>query len=118
MRTARILKKSWTTPAPNALLNSIRLEICPNDTKVFVIVVPMLAPIIIGIAVSIVNAPPATSPTTSDVVVEELCIILVATIPIINPENGFVVILISVSANPCPNELNECPKSFIESKNK
>ena len=70
--TASILKKSCTIPALNAFLNSTRLVICPNDTKVFVIVVPIFAPIIMGMAELSVSAPPATKPTTNEVVVEEL----------------------------------------------
>jgi hypothetical protein len=55
-------------------------------------VVPMFAPITIGTALSKFKAPPATSPTTMDVVVEELWIRLVATIPMSNPAKGLEVI--------------------------
>ena len=58
----------------------------------FVMVVPMFAPITIGTALSKFKAPPATSPTTMDVVVEELWIRLVATIPMSNPAKGLEVI--------------------------
>jgi hypothetical protein len=58
--------------AENALLNSILLVICPMETNVFVIVVPILAPITIGMAFCRFKTPPATRPTTMDVVVEEL----------------------------------------------
>ena len=54
------------------LTNSLPLLICPIDTIVFVTVVPILAPITIGISLlSPINPPPAM-PTISDVVVEEL----------------------------------------------
>jgi hypothetical protein len=105
--TAQILKKSWTMLAENARLNSTLLVIWPKDTSVLVMVVPIFAPMIIGIDVSSDNAPPATRPTTIDVVVDELCIRLVATIPIINPANGFDVIWINDSAKPLPNSLKE-----------
>jgi hypothetical protein len=44
----------------------------PNDTIVLVIVVPTLAPIIIGIALRSVIEPEATNATTNAVVVELL----------------------------------------------
>jgi len=47
------------------------LLIWGNDAIVLVIDVPILAPIIIGIAFGIFNAPPATIPTTIDVVEDE-----------------------------------------------
>jgi hypothetical protein len=42
------------------------------ETRVLVTVVPIFAPIIIGIAFSKFTTPPATKPTTMDVVVDEL----------------------------------------------
>lgn len=113
-----MLKKSCTILAPNALLNSLLFVICPKDTSVLVMVVPIFAPITIGMAVSRVSAPPATNPTTKEVVVDELWIKLVATIPIIKPEKGFDVIVINVSANPCPKDLKEWPRSLILNRNR
>ncbi len=62
-----------------------------------------------GIAVASVKASPATRPTTKDVVVEELCMSEVATIPTNNPMNGLDVVCINCSANPFPNNLREWP---------
>jgi hypothetical protein len=56
---------------------------------VFVTDVPILAPIIIGIADEISKAPLATIPTTIEVVDEEDCIMEVANIPIKSPATGF-----------------------------
>ena len=70
MITAKILKKSWTVEAAKALLNSVPLFMCPTDTIVFVTVVPIFAPIIIGIEPAIVRLPLLTIPTINDVVVD------------------------------------------------
>jgi hypothetical protein len=53
-----------------------------------------------------------------DVVVEELWIKLVATIPINNPANGLSVIVIIVRAKSPPNNLKECPSNLIPRRNK
>jgi hypothetical protein len=87
----RILKKSWYVPAATALRNSFFLFIKPRETIVLVIVVPTLAPIIIGIALCRVREPEATRATTTDVVVELLCNIAVINKPINRPVNGFEV---------------------------
>jgi hypothetical protein len=58
--------------AANAHLNSLLRLICGKEAIVFVIDVPILAPITIGIAVSMVNTPPATRPTTIEVVDDEI----------------------------------------------
>ena len=71
INTASRLKKSCTVAAANARLNSSDCRIEPSDTRVFVTVVPMLAPMIIGTAASTPSAPEATSPTTTDVLAEE-----------------------------------------------
>ena len=65
--TASRLKKR-TVAAANA--RELVGWIEPSDT-VFVTVVPMLAPMIIGTAASTPSAPEATSPTTTDVLAEE-----------------------------------------------
>jgi hypothetical protein len=80
---------------------------CGSDTRVFVIDVPILAPIIIGMAVEISRAPPATIPTTIEVVDEEDCIMEVANIPIKRPATGFVVVEMSDLANSFPNIFRE-----------
>ena len=70
--TANTLKKSCTVAAAKARLNSLLLLIWPIDTRILVIVVPMFAPMIIGMAPDNVNAPALTIPTISEVVVDEL----------------------------------------------
>jgi len=66
---------------------------------------------IMGIALVTFNAPPATSPTTIEVVEEEDWMIEVARIPMNRPTKGLVVVAIRVSANPFPNILREVPIS-------
>jgi hypothetical protein len=58
------------------------------DTRVFVVVVPMLAPMMTGTASSMERAPEATSPTTMVVVVDELWMMAVATNPRRRPSHG------------------------------
>ena len=53
-------------------MNSFFFGIKPSDTIIAVIVVPMLAPMIIGIADSSVNDPDATIATTKAEMVELL----------------------------------------------
>jgi hypothetical protein len=77
--------------------------------------VPMFAPMMIGIAPSMVNAPAATSPTVIEVVVEELWTSVVARIPMKSPTNGLEVRSISVSAKPLPKNLNEEPDERVGS---
>jgi len=87
-----MLKKSWTVAAPIALRNSSFLVMCPSDTRVLVTVVPILAPMMMGIAFLSVRKPEATRPTVMDVVVEELWIMLVTRIPIRRLANGLDVV--------------------------
>ncbi|CSA26628.1 Uncharacterised protein [Vibrio cholerae] len=68
--TARRLKKSWMVALAKARRNSSLQRIWPRLTRVLVTVVPILAPITIGIAVSTGN-PPATRPTIIEVTVLE-----------------------------------------------
>jgi hypothetical protein len=84
------------------------------ETMVFVIVVPILAPMMMGIAPGNVSTPPATSPTVIEVVVDELWIILVARMPMRSPTRGLDVVLMRVSAKPFPIILKEDPMSWIE----
>ena len=102
MITAKILKKSWTVEAAKALLNSVPLFMCPTDTIVFVTVVPMFAPIIIGIELAIVRLPLLTIPTIKDVVVDELWKSTVAKIPMNNATKGSLVVVKTVSAKSEP----------------
>lgn len=91
MTTIRILKKPSYVPADAARLNSFFLLINPKDTMVLVIVVPTLAPMIIGMALSSVIDPEATNATTSAVVVELLWIMAVISKPMKSAVNGFEV---------------------------
>ncbi len=63
----------------------------PRDTIAAVMVVPMFAPMIMGMALSSVSAPEETSATTRDVVVELLCNIAVITNPMNKHVNGYGV---------------------------
>ena len=59
-----------------------------KDARMAVMVVPMLAPMIIGIASPRGRVPAATSPTMIDVVVDELWIRLVVRKPMMSPARG------------------------------
>jgi hypothetical protein len=72
----------------------------------------------IGIALATFNAPPATNPTTIEVVDEEDWMREVARIPMNRPTRGFVVVAISVSAKPLPNILRDAPISSRLKRNK
>ena len=87
MNTASKLKKSWIVALAKARLNSSLQRMWPRLTRVLVTVVPMLAPITIGIAVS-TGRPPATKPTIIEVTVLDDWISAVATKPIIKPATG------------------------------
>ena len=109
--TTRILKKSCTTAADRAPRNSVSRLICDKETSELVTEVPILAPIMMGIAFVTFNAPPATNPTTIEVVDEEDWTMEVERIPMNRPTNGLVVVAISVSAKSLPNILREVPMS-------
>jgi len=74
-----------------ALLNSIFLEIKLRETRSLVIVVPILAPITMGMASGMFMDPLATIATITDVVVELLCTIDVMSKPMNNPTKGLEV---------------------------
>jgi hypothetical protein len=78
----------------------------------------ILAPIMMGIALATFNAPPATNPTTIEVVDEEDWMMEVERIPMNKPTNGLVVVAISVSAKPLPNILREVPMSSRLKRNR
>jgi len=75
----------------NALPNSFFFVIKLRETILLVSVVPILAPIIIGIALCISMEPEATKATIIEVVVELLWISAVISKPIKRLINGFVV---------------------------
>ena len=77
----------------------------PRATSVHVTVVPIFAPMTIGIALLMERTPDATKTTTMDVVVPELWIILVTRIPMNKPTKGFEVVAIRPSAKGAPKPL-------------
>lgn len=79
---------------------------------VLVMVVPILAPIIIGMALSKAIEPEATSATTIAVVVELLWIIAVISSPMKRPVKGLDVARIMVSAADLPRC---CKEAIIRS---
>ncbi len=56
------LKKSWTVAAANARLKSSFLVTKVSETRVLVMVVPILAPIIIGMVYPMGRMPPRPAP--------------------------------------------------------
>jgi len=78
----------------------------------------MLAPIIIGMAASMERIPPPVRPTIIDVVVDELCIRLVARIPVNKPRKGFEYEPMIFSAKSLPNRWNDVPISLILTRKK
>ena len=83
-----------------------------------VMVVPILAPMIIGTALGKVIEPEATSATTSDVVVELLCNIAVMRSPMNNPVNGLEVANKMVSATFLPRCCRDEVIKSRENKNR
>jgi len=77
-----------------------------------------LAPMMMGIALGTFNAPPATSPTTIEVVDEDDWMMEVERIPMNKPTKGLVVVAIRVSAKPLPNILREVPISSRLKRNR
>lgn len=71
MTTETRLKKSCTVAAAKARRNSLPSRTWPRETRVLVMVVPIFAPITMGMAMP-TGRPPATSATIMDVTVEEL----------------------------------------------
>ena len=71
MITTNTLKKSCIVDAAKALLNSPSLLTWPKETRVFVTVVHIFAPMTIGIAYSRLRTPLPTNPTIVDVVTDE-----------------------------------------------
>ena len=85
----------------------------PSETMLLVMVVPTLAPMMIGTALCKVIDPEATNATTSDVVVELLCNIAVISSPMNRPVNGFAVAARIVSATFLPMC---CSEEIIKSR--
>ena len=78
-----------------ARLNSMLLPMWPSETSIAVMEVPMLAPMMMGMAMDRALAgsspmtPAATRPTVIEVVVDELWMMLVTRMPMHRPTNGF-----------------------------
>ena len=102
MMVVRMLKKSWYVPAATALRNSFFLAMNPSETIVLVMVVPMLAPMMMGMAPRKETDPDATNATTIEVVAELLCKIALTNKPMNNPVKGLVVASSIVSAAVLP----------------
>ena len=116
--TDNTLNISWCVAAEKARLNSFPLLMCPIDTIVFVTVVPMFAPIIIGIAPDNVSAPVLTIPTIREVVVDELWNNVVANIPTKRAIKGLLVVVIIWFAKSPPNSLIPLESPLIPTKNR
>lgn len=87
-----MLKTSWHVAAASARSNSLLRPTNPNATRLFVTVVPTLAPITMMIAESMGRPPPGTAAnvTTIDVEIDELCMIDVAKMPTARATTGLV----------------------------
>lgn len=83
--TADRLKKSWTVAPAKAFLNSSLRVMCPKETNMLVTVVPMFAPMTMGMALVMVRLPPPTRATTTEVVADELWTMDVERMPTTNP---------------------------------
>ena len=94
------------------------LPISPTLKMTEVTVVPILAPIMIPIALRNFNTPALTKPTTITVVAEELCIAAVTTKPNSSPLKTLLVIFSRVFSNRPPDSFsNPDPSVVIPYKN-
>ena len=112
MITVVMLKKSCIVAAAKARRNSSVRRTCPSETSVFVIVVPMFAPMIMGTAASMESTPAPTSPTSVAVVTDEDCTSTVARMPANSPASGLSTLSSSPSVKSAPSSL--MPASSIE----
>jgi len=86
---------------------------CPKEIIVLVMLVPILAPIIIGMALLSERKLLPTRATTIDVEVEELWMMLVDKIPIKSPTKGLFVADIIFSTKSFPKYSNATPRRII-----
>ncbi len=112
------LNVSWTEDAAKALRNSDFRVMCPSETILAVTVVPTLAPITIKIAPVTSRAPAATRPTIKLVVVEELCTMVVARMPMKSPTIGERVASSSLAAVSLNSPLKAAPMPPIPIRKK
>jgi hypothetical protein len=88
------------------------------ETIMLVTVVPILAPIIMGIAPPKFNAPLLTIPTINEVVVDELWKMVVERIPINKAINGLLVVDSIFSAKSPPKFLIAVDSPLIPTRNR
>ena len=102
----------------NARSNSSRRPAWASETIVAVTVVPMLAPMIIGIALARGSgfSGAATRPTTIAVVTDELWTTVVASNPTINPKNGFDVAAKKLWMKSSPSSRNPSPSPLTPAR--
>ena len=117
MATANTLKKSCTVAVAKARRNSSERRALPRETSVFVTVVPMLAPMIIGTAMSMSIAPAATSPTITDVDADEDWTSTVPRMPMHNPAIGLETLENSCSWVSWPMTLMPCSSDDTPTRN-
>ena len=110
-RTASKLKKSWTIAAANERWNSKERFIWVNDTNIFVTDVPILAPMMIGMALPIFSAPSGYQPNDNRSRrwrwLDDRCCQYADE----QPTKGFVVLLIKPSARPFPTSWGKSPST-------
>jgi hypothetical protein len=81
-------------------------------------VVPILAPRMMGIARGTLKTPEPTQVTAKEVTIEELCTMLVASIPTKSPAKRLQAKPISDLANPPPASLSAIPTTLMETINR
>ncbi|CAI7994183.1 Type IV pilus assembly ATPase PilB, partial [Geodia barretti] len=118
MPTAIRLNKSWQVATAKARRSSWPALRCPRAAIVFVTVVPTLAPITMGMALSNGNGDPgaATKPTMRELVTEELCTRVVARIPMRRPTRGFAEARKKLSRSPDPRPSKPAPEAVNRSQ--
>ncbi len=101
-------------PTPASIARkSVTFRLC-SDTRKPVTVVPMLAPIMMGVACIRVIIPAFTKPSTMTVVAEELWITAVTAVPIPTPTNFLFDILSNIFRSLLPATASRLrPKAFI-----
>ena len=110
---------SWQMATGKARSNSSRRPMWASETRVAVTVVPMLAPITMGIALARGSgfSGAATRATTMEVVTEELCMTVVASRPTMRPINGLEVAAKKLSMKSCPISSKPSPSPLTPRRN-
>ena len=109
---------SCTDEAAKARRNSALRVMWPSETSLAVTVVPMLAPMTMKMALRTPMASAATIPIMMLVVVDELCTMVVARMPMNRPINGEEVASRIFCENSLPNNLKEYPIPPIPTRNR